>query len=1332
MRRIKQRGATINPGNLQEMLDSTPSALAQGQRQWLTPAEYAQAFCIPFSGLLADTACDLQMGQGDLLNATLTENKIGIEIDVDCAKKPRGAKGKWHICNADVTKFSDKLDEAKFRCDQFVLNPPFSLKWPKDVLSYLAASDVAAVRHAFQAAPGKFLDSTQATLMMALHFCTVRGEGFMVCNEDTAIRLLGEPDKAATSPLRNHVWLWLSIPGTIFPGTDPSLKVAVLYFARDHNQPMPRHAATRGSGHEEIAQLLTIEQQGRWRYRGGVSVKEKSYAELMQSVDPFDYAKDEWKILHSDKPDHNIWLSAHGTIRCYLTPFQRISGRIPTDLVKKLRSLDGQFPSSLVVQKMNREALLSAVNSNIWRVDPKLPEVVTEAIAAYNRVRAPFYPLSEIQRIGYLDESDHIECRREGLADFAAGKRYRLQSKTVPIGRHAERANYSGGTDDIEITGEDLLITILDEHGTEHRFMHKPDMVLHKKGVVPEKPLEEENLYDLSTLSQFFSIPDVPDIASLRPQDYQAAIDALSFIEAQCNALAGVSFHFRNFQKDDLARAVLHDGCILSWHAGLGKTIAAYAYPKMKGSKVNLIVAPDSLHLQIQKEGREKFGVNVKALMSQADFYQDAELQALAVKRLTHRSRTYPSLKAEAVTRIEAFLSEPTRERWVGDGCSVGGTGIRGIVIRKPEPRMFEGTEYCQTFCEPTSLWQVMVALKLCPAEDPGTDKEGFVPNVADVITAMRHVGALQDHQPEPYDGKEIWRITSYTALGLNGADQWVPETTGDGVEIVNLVREQSRKKIEGWEERFADGIGNEANGIRCVLAPTLARLVGDLFECVVVDEGVRMKSTDAYQAEGVRDMRPRYRLVLTATPIKNRLEDIFWLAHWACGGNAQPTARFPYENSNEARERFANEHQLMERNLTKEANARAERRPARFVKRTAEICNIHRLWKLLGPIVIRRRKDDTGQDIVPKIIIPLRVKPGTAQQATYKFHLDHPPEQRKDGEPMKPVARVVTHLNLLRQAAICPHDPEMRKYHDPVNASAAASWSPFTTKIAAAMSLIVERLTLGEQMILMSPYQEASEVIYGMLKEAGVSVCLLDGNTSPKSRAKLAAQFKQQKFAVMVAGQKAMGEGHSFECCPNLIRMSLDWAFDINDQCGDRVHRLTSKFAVRIWDLITENTVDEKLHGLYMEKGDSSNLALDGRLFADTTEEVNLAQLLRDAVSSFDPTAETVDEQTLEDEWPKLSAKLRAAETRYREFHPPIIEVAANKGQSQVGLADLNAALAALSAPAATNRNNSKRQRTGFIGSADDALADLLASLDPEEAPSTDDLRKRINERRK
>jgi hypothetical protein len=90
---------------------------------------------------------------------------------------------------------------------------------------------------------------------------------------------------------------------------------------------------------------------------------------------------------------------------------------------------------------------------------------------------------------------------------------------------------------------------------------------------------------------------------------------------------------------------------------------------------------------------------------------------------------------------------------------------------------------------------------------------------------------------------------------------------------------------------------------------------------------------------------------------------------------------------------------------------------------------------------------------------------------------------------------------------------------------------------------------------------------------------------------------------------------------------------------------------------MVTTNTIDERLESVFRDKAESSMLALDGRLFSDPTDEINLGELLRDAIRNFDPAADTIDEKLIEEEWDaSLRQKLTLAEERFREWHPPIV----------------------------------------------------------------------------
>jgi hypothetical protein len=350
--------------------------------------------------------------------------------------------------------------------------------------------------------------------------------------------------------------------------------------------------------------------------RAGIERKFKTDGSMTTWRD-WDTARDEYEARHGEKKrQFNIWIDEHQVIHRHLTPFQTLSGRVPQKLVSTLNLLEGQTPMALVVQRNTREALQAAVNSDVWLVDPKLPPLVEESIRLYHASRAPFYPLSEVQRIGYVDENETLKCRKNlgnsftGHTAFEAGKSYKIASETVKIGRHKTQTNIDGDEEDILVTGQDLVITVTDESGTKHRFMQFPEMELDSAPMAREiRPTSPAN--NLSALIESFEIPEVQDVATIRHEEYRAALARIDELALRWG-LAEKGVHIKNFQKDDLARSTLMDGAILAWAAGLGKTWAEIIRPFLMGAKRVLIVAPDTLHQQTKDVALKFFGVEIR------------------------------------------------------------------------------------------------------------------------------------------------------------------------------------------------------------------------------------------------------------------------------------------------------------------------------------------------------------------------------------------------------------------------------------------------------------------------------------------------------------------------------------------------------------------------------------------------------------------------------------------------------------------------------------------------------------------------------------------------
>jgi hypothetical protein len=367
----------------------------------------------------------------------------------------------------------------------------------------------------------------------------------------------------------------------------------------------------------------------------------------------------------------------------------------------------------------------------------------------------------------------------------------------------------------------------------------------------------------------------------------------------------------------------------------------------------------------------------------------------------------------------------------------------------------------------------------------------------------------------------------------------------------------------------------------------------------------------------------------------------------------------------------FAETFMVTERNLTKEAEAKANGKKAscgRFKKLTAEVCNVHRLWKLFGPIILRRRKQDAGVQIVPKVRRVIRCEMGTRQKKVYQYHLDaeyrdingrpatgaqlqalrivaadpsSPHLTEQPGEPCEPCVCARAGAEAIARCPICRGQGALPLPH--------RSGSAFIPKSASVLTLIAEILERREQTIVFSAFNDPLDHFSRWLTEANVRHVLLDGRVSQKRRGEHAAVFKTGRvdtgsIPVMLAGVECMAEGHSFHLANNVILMAYSWAFDKFKQALDRVHRMNSVKPVNVYVVLCTGTIDRRLEALVQEKSDATELVLDGRLIGERSEEVNLAELLKVARREFNEEDSTLDEGLLQVQWPQLRHHLDCA----------------------------------------------------------------------------------------
>jgi hypothetical protein len=213
----------------------------------------------------------------------------------------------------------------------------------------------------------------------------------------------------------------------------------------------------------------------------------------------------------------------------------------------------------LILQKAERKDLERAVfganglGGSPWRVAPAVIEAVQGALAEYNAVRSPLYPLSQIQRLGYLDDNDDILCLKDlwlvdgltsvggtpqppGTPTFCAGQRYTIRTETISVTRTGQKMNVTGSLDDVSWEGSELALFIRAADGIERLFMEghlaQPNVRLSIQAEGAPSPIE----FNLQHLIEHFEIPEVPDVAAVHPEAYQHNLALLHLIEEIVNS----------------------------------------------------------------------------------------------------------------------------------------------------------------------------------------------------------------------------------------------------------------------------------------------------------------------------------------------------------------------------------------------------------------------------------------------------------------------------------------------------------------------------------------------------------------------------------------------------------------------------------------------------------------------------------------------------------------------------------------------------------------------------------------------------------------------------
>jgi superfamily II DNA or RNA helicase len=328
-------------------------------------------------------------------------------------------------------------------------------------------------------------------------------------------------------------------------------------------------------------------------------------------------------------------------------------------------------------------------------------------------------------------------------------------------------------------------------------------------------------------------------------------------------------------------------------------------------------------------------------------------------------------------------------------------------------------------------------------------------------------------------------------------------------------------------------------------------------FDTVVLDEAQHIKNRQTQNAQAVKAVKARHRLVLTGTPLENSVLDLWSIFDFLMPGYLGTAKDF--------RERY-------ELPITREKNSEAQARLARRLR----------------PFVLRRLKREVAADLPAKLEQVSFCELTPDQRAVYQQVLEATRNEvlAAEGAAGEARARMVALTALLRLRQLCC-DLRLLK-PDGVRPEAASG------KLELFSELLDEVMDGGHRALVFSQFVSMLTLLKERLDAEGVPFCYLDGSTT--DRAAVVERFqKNADIPVFLISLKAGGTGLNLTGADTVIHFDPWWNPAVEDQATARAHRIGQTRVVTSYKLIARDTVEEKILTLQSRKRELIAATLGG-----------------------------------------------------------------------------------------------------------------------------------------
>jgi superfamily II DNA or RNA helicase len=341
-------------------------------------------------------------------------------------------------------------------------------------------------------------------------------------------------------------------------------------------------------------------------------------------------------------------------------------------------------------------------------------------------------------------------------------------------------------------------------------------------------------------------------------------------------------------------------------------------------------------------------------------------------------------------------------------------------------------------------------------------------------------------------------------------------------------------------------------------LKPDLDLIAGWAPDLVIVDEAQRVKNWNTIAARALKRIDSPYAIVLTGTPLENKLEELVSIVQFVDQHRLGPTWKLLHE------------HQVVDES-----------------GRVTGYKGLEKIGQTLAPVMIRRRKSEVLRQLPSRTDQTLLVPMTEMQMVHHQENADV-------------VSRIVTRWRKTRFLS----DMDQRRLTCALQNMRMSCNSTYLLDHETDHGVKADELAAlfddlfadpDAKAVVFSQWTRTHDILIRRLEARGLGYVSFHGGVASDKRPALVERFRDDPACRVFLSTDAGSTGLNLQHASTLVNMDLPWNPAVLEQRIARIHRMGQKRPVRVINFVAKGTIEEGMLSVLAFKRSLSAGILDG-----------------------------------------------------------------------------------------------------------------------------------------